>query len=121
MIESCSQLLLDAYVGRRRLSAFPATACPATPEEAYQCQARFVERLTGCNGGHVIGYKIACTNAIAQRHLNVPEPFYGRLLSASTVDSPASLPAGNFFMRVIESEFAFQFARDLTPSARLPN
>ena len=65
-----------------------------------------------------IGYKIACTNAIAQRFLSMPEPFYGRLLAASTFESPARLPAGDFFMRVIESEFAFQFARDLPPSAR---
>ncbi len=65
-----------------------------------------------------IGYKIACTNAIAQRFLNMPEPFYGRLLAASTFDSPARLAAADFFMRVIESEFAFQFASDLPLSAR---
>src|ERR1019366_2317122 len=40
------------------------------------------------------------------------------LLAASTFDSPARLDASSFFMRVIESEFAFQFARDLPPSAR---
>ena len=68
-------------------------------------------------GGRVIGYKIACTNAIAQEFLSMPEPFYGRLISATTYDSPARLNAGDFFMRIIESEFAFQFARDLPPSA----
>ena len=110
----CSQLLLNAYVQRARLVELPAAARPATPQEAYECQARFVDLL----GSRTIGYKIACTNAIAQRFLSMPEPFYGRLLAASTFDSPARLAAGDFFMRVIESEFAFQFARDLPPSTR---
>ena len=110
----CSQLLLDAYVRRVRLSELPFAERPASPQEAYECQARFVDLLAS----RTIGYKIACTNAIAQRFLSMPEPFYGRLLAASTFESPARLAAGDFFMRVIESEFAFQFARDLPPSAR---
>ena len=110
----CSQLLLNAYVQRARLVELPAAARPGTTQEAYRSQAQFVEKL----GSRTIGYKIACTNAIAQRFLSMPEPFYGRLLAASTFDSPARLAAGDFFMRVIESEFAFQFASDLPPSTR---
>jgi 2-keto-4-pentenoate hydratase len=110
----CSQHLLNAYVQRARLVELPAAVRPATLQEAYECQARFVDLL----GSRTIGYKIACTNAIAQRFLNMPEPFHGRLLAASTFDSPARLAAGGLFMRIIESEFAFQFARDLPPSAR---
>ncbi len=116
MIDSGSQLLFDAFVKRVRLSELPSGARPVTAAEAYQCQARLIERRIARDGGHVIGYKIACTNAVAQRFLNMPEPFYGRLLSASTFDSPAELPASGFFMRIIESEFAFQFARDLPPA-----
>lgn len=109
----CSQHLLNAYVQRTRLVELPAAARPATPQEGYRCQAQFVDKL-----GRTIGYKIACTNAIAQQFLSMPEPFYGRLLAASTFDSPAQLSAGGFFMRIIEAEFAFQFARDLPPSAQ---
>ena len=110
----CSQVLFNSYTQRVRLAELPPDVRPSTPQEAYQCQARLVEQL-----GPTIGYKIACTNAIAQRFLSMSEPFYGRLLAASTFDSPARLAAGDFFMRIIESEFAFQFARDLPPSARL--
>jgi len=56
--------------------------------------------------------------AAAQRYLGVTEPFFGRLLSTLTFDSPALLPSGDFFMRVIESEYAFRFARDLPPAAQ---
>ena len=76
------------------------------------------EDITAHDGGHCIGYKIACTNAAAQRYLGVTEPFYGRLLSTLTFDSPALLPSSDFFMRVIESEYAFRFARDLPPAAQ---
>ncbi len=118
MIDACSQPLLDAYIQRARIGELPPVARPTTIEDAYDCQGRLVERLTSHYGGHVIGYKIACTNTIAQRLLKVSEPFYGRLLSSSTFESPATLPASRFVMRVIESEFAFRFARDLPPAAR---
>jgi 2-keto-4-pentenoate hydratase len=118
MIDSGSQLLLDARLQRVRLHELPAGARPTTAPEAYQCQARLIERLNAYDGGHCIGYKIACTNAVAQRFLSMPEPFYGRLLSNSTFDSPALIDSGDFFMRIIESEFAFQFALDLPPAAQ---
>jgi len=121
MIDSGSQRLLDAHVQRARLKELPPSERPTTLDEAYECQAHLVERLNRHYGGHVIGYKIACTNAIAQRLLKVSEPFYGRLLSTSTFDSPAALPASRFVMRVIESEFAFRFARDLPPAVRPSN
>ena len=113
-----SQLLLDARIKRVRLHELPPGERPTTPAEAYECQAQLVERIDAQDGGHCIGYKIACTNAVAQRFLSMPEPFYGRLRSTSTFDSPALLNPGDFFMRIIESEFAFRFARDLPPAAR---
>jgi 2-keto-4-pentenoate hydratase len=113
-----AESLLSARLRRERLAELPSDNRPADQEAAYACQDQVIERLVSHYGGRVLGYKIACTNAIAQRFLNMPEPFYGRLLSASTVTSPATLPAGDFFMRIIESEFAFQFARDLPPAGR---
>jgi 2-keto-4-pentenoate hydratase len=47
----------------------------------------------------------------------VDGPFFGRLLSAFTFDSPARLDAGEFFMRVVEAEFGFRMARDLPPAS----
>jgi 2-keto-4-pentenoate hydratase len=87
----------------------------STPEEAYACQEALVSKLFEHYGGHGIGYKIACTNVTAQRQLNVDGPFYGRMMSAFCYDSPARIDAGQFFMRVVEAEFAFLMARDLPP------
>src|SRR5262249_32623045 len=84
-------------------------------QQGYSCQASMIDRLTGHYGGGTIGYKIAATNPTAQQMLKVPGPFYGRLLSAFLYDSSAHFRADDFFIRVIEAEFGFQFARDLPP------
>jgi 2-keto-4-pentenoate hydratase len=93
----------------------PDAVRPRSAGEAYDCQDGVVEQLLDHYGGRMIGYKIACTNVIAQRQLSVDAPFFGRLLSAFCFDSPARVDSGQFFMRVVEAEFGFRMARDLPP------
>ena len=112
-----AQLLCEARIQHRRLAALPASVRPQSTQEAYDCQADVVRQLLAHYGGRPVGYKIACTNTLAQRQLGVTGPFHGRLLSPFCFDSPASLPAAPFFMRVIEAEFAFQMGRDLPPGS----
>ena len=64
-------------------------------------------------GGTIVGYKVACTNRLAQELLNQDGPFCGSLMSAVCFDSPAQLPASNYSVRVMEAEFAFRMGRDL--------
>ena len=116
MAPSSAQLLSEARIRHVRLAALPEGVCPHTPDEAYQCQAELIGRLLAHYGGEIIGYKVACTNATAQRQLNVSGPFYGHLISSFCFDSPARVDASQFFMRVIEAEFAFLLGRDLPPS-----
>jgi len=112
-----AQLLSDAWTGRSRLAALPDSARPKTAGEAYECQVELVDRLGVHYGGEIVGYKIACTNPIAQAQLNVPGPFYGRLISSFCSESPSRLDASRFFMRVVEAEFGFRLAHDLPPAA----
>jgi 2-keto-4-pentenoate hydratase len=112
-----AQLLLDARIKRQRLVDLPEDLRPADQRQAYHCQERVIDRVIGHYGGETVGYKIACTNALAQELLKSPEPFYGRLLSSFFATSPACFRADDFFMRVIEAEFGFQFAHDLPPAA----
>jgi 2-keto-4-pentenoate hydratase len=115
VIRTGAQLLSQARIQHVRLAALPLAARPQTPDEAYDCQAVLVQQLLGHYGGEVCGYKIACTNPIAQRQLCVTSPFSGHLLSAFCFESPAHLQASKFFMRVVEPEFAFRMVRDLAP------
>ena len=118
MIHRGAQLLSQARIQHVRLAELPELARPQTTDEAYRCQADVVRQLVDHYGGSVIGYKIACTNTIAQRQLHVGEPFFGNLMSSFCFDSPARVTADQFFMRVVEAEFGFRMARDLPPLSR---
>jgi 2-keto-4-pentenoate hydratase len=115
--KTASRLLSDARIQHVRLAELPVDVRSKTPEEAYRCQDGVVRGWLDHYGGELIGYKIACTNVTAQRQLNVDGPFHGRLLSAFLFDSPARVAADQFFMRVVEAEFAFLMARDLPAQA----
>ena len=120
-IESGARLLAKARFHHRRLSELPSNARPKNSTEAYACQDALVSLLIEHYGGETIGYKIACTNKIAQELLHMDGPFHGKLLSSSSFDSPAKIEAGLFFMRVMEAEFAFRMVRDLSPGAHIPS
>ena len=68
-------LLAQARVTHKRLPSLPDEARPESIEEAYDCQGAVVEGLLRHYGGQVAGYKVACTNVIAQRQLGVDGPF----------------------------------------------
>jgi 2-keto-4-pentenoate hydratase len=116
-VTTAAELLAQARINHQRLADLPDTARPRTAADAYDVQDGLVERLLEHYGGSVIGYKIACTNVTAQRQLHVDGPFSGRLLSGFFHESPARVNTGQFFMRVVEAEFAFEMAHDLPPSA----
>src|SRR6266852_3472984 len=108
-------MLAEACRNMRRIEALPGG--PWTADEAYRCQDLLVARLHEQYGGQIIGYKIACTNKVAQDLLHVTGPFHGKMFSAHSTESPGRLRAADFFMRVMEAEFAFRMARDLPAGA----
>ncbi len=110
-----ASLLADARQNRRRLEALPIACRPSDLPSAYECQNALVKRLSAVYGGHRIGYKIACTNKSAQELLALDRPFYGKLMSSFSHTSPARLNVQEFFMCIIEPEFAFAIGKDLPP------
>src|SRR3954452_2149024 len=119
-VDSAARLLAEARISHQRLAELPDAVRPRTQDEAYDCQeevtAAWLDHY-GRGAGNLTGYKVACTNPVAQRQLGVDGPFFGRLLSPFVAESPAKLEAGRFFMRVVEAEFAFRMADDLPPVA----
>ena len=105
-------LLTLARFAHRRIPGIPDELKPADTRGAYELQRALCEHWAAQLGGFA-GYKIACTSEIPQRQLGLIEPFFGRLMNATVYDSPVALDSSQFFMRVIESEFGFQMARDL--------
>lgn len=106
-------LLLKARTEHKRISELPEACCPKDEAAAYQSQTELVNQMLKHYGAKRLGYKTACTNASAQKLLNLDGPFYGALLSTFVKNSPATLKTEDFFMRVVEAEFAFQMDRDL--------
>lgn len=101
------------------LRELPADCRPAGLADAYAIQDALVDRLCAHHGGERIGWKVACTNAIAQEALQVRQPLFGQLLSHSTSTSPVVLRAERFTTRVIECEFGLRIGRSV-PVSELP-
>ena len=107
--------LLDMRATRRVVPDLPPLLRPATLADAYAIQDRVVAALVGRADGRCIGYKVACTNELAQAALQIDRPLFGRLMSQTTSPSGTTLAADQFTHRVIEAEFAFRVASDVEP------
>ena len=110
---AAAEFLLDLRRTKRTSGTLPAEAMPRSHEEAYRAQAALVQKLLDQSKGQTIGYKAAATNEAAQKLLQVDAPFFGHLLSSSSFQSPASLPAKDFTVRVVEAEFGFEIGTDV--------
>lgn len=91
--------------------ALPDELRPADAGEGYAIQDAFIAAWSDRR----LGWKIGATAVALQKTLGVTEPFAGPFYAADTVASPARLPAARFPHLCIESEFAFRFARPMSP------
>jgi 2-keto-4-pentenoate hydratase len=116
-VDDAATELLDMRANRRVVPDLPPPLRPTTLIDAYAIQHRVVGDLVARAGGQYIGYKVACTNEIAQAALQIDRPLFGRLMSQSTSPSGTTLAADRFIHRVIEAEFAFRVGVDVDPVA----
>ncbi len=107
--------LLDMRAHRRVVPDLPLPLRPETLADAYAIQDQVAAALVAQADGRCIGYKVACTNDIAQAALQIDRPLFGRLMSQTTSPSGATLAADRFTHRVIEAEFGFRVGTDVEP------
>jgi 2-keto-4-pentenoate hydratase len=69
-VTTAAHLLAQARIKHQRLSELPEVVRPKTPAEAYSVQDGLIDELLAHYGGSLIGYKIACTDVIAQPNSN---------------------------------------------------
>lgn len=112
-ISKAAEFIAELRFALQQTPQIPETFRPANTDSGYAVQERVVDRLIEKYGGHAVGYKVACTNQLAQDLLGTDTPFYGRLLSPFVYQSPARVRSQDFSMRLIEAEFSFQLAIDL--------
>ncbi|MHC4459023.1 MAG: hypothetical protein ACYS0I_18435, partial [Planctomycetota bacterium] len=88
-ISKAAEFIADLRFALRQEPQIPETLRPDNPASGYAVQEGVVDRLLKKYGGRVVGYKVACTNKLAQELLGTNTPFYGRLLSPFVYQSPA--------------------------------
>jgi 2-keto-4-pentenoate hydratase len=115
VIGGAASELLDMRANGRVVPDLPLRLRPQTLTDAYAIQDRVVAALVAQSGGGRIGYKVACTNELAQAALHIDRPVFGRLMSQTTSPSGTTLAADRFTHRVIEAEFAFRVGVDVEP------
>jgi 2-keto-4-pentenoate hydratase len=118
-MQDTARFLATHRFEQRTFAALPPELLPADLTAAYAVQDNVVAALLARNGGHTVGYKVACTSQLAREALKVPHPLFGQLLSHSIHADPAELPAAAFTTRTVEPEFGFQLAFDV-PASRIP-
>jgi 2-keto-4-pentenoate hydratase len=111
-IQKAARFLADRRDEKTTFDDLPPEIKARNLDEAYDIQDALVELLLQKRGARLIGYKVACTNTLAQEQLKVDGPVFGRLLSNVVFDSPAKLDAASFTRRIIEPEYAFIMAQD---------
>ena len=108
-IERAARTLLEARRTGNLLDAMPPDAMPRTVDEGYAIQQAVTEQWPD----RVAGWKIGATSKEIQALFGISEPIYGPVFAKTVFDSPVRVAAGDFPHRLIETEFAFRFARDL--------
>ena len=117
--KGAADLLFNLRQSGQIVKNLPEHLRPLTFEDGYAIQEAVVEKLCHKTGSHVIGYKVGCTSKDAQVALNVPTPFRGQLLSATTYQSGKALNTADFHTRIIEPEFGFRMGADV-PASDVP-
>lgn len=112
-VNAACDYLLDLRRTKRTVASLPADIVPRTLAEGYEVQERLVKKLLESSGGHPIGYKIACTSELAQKALGVDRPFFGVLMSNTSLRGPATLKGSDYTIRCAEAEFGFEMAKDV--------
>jgi 2-keto-4-pentenoate hydratase len=97
-----------------RVPHLPPDLRPSTRADGYAIQSELATLFRQ----PIVGWKIAATSLAGQRHIGVDGPLVGSLMLDRVRPSGARVSLSGNHMRVAEAEFAFRFARDLTPRGR---
>lgn len=104
--------LIAQHAGKIGFTDFPPGLAPASLAQAYAAQDAFVA-LKARDCGQPVGWKIALSNPVMQRLVNLDAPIAGRLLSRQVVGSPARTQVSAYGRLLIEFEIAVELGADL--------
>ena len=108
-----ANILFNCRLNKIRLDKLPIDYMPKNIEEAYKIQDELKILYLTLKDNYTIGKKVGCTNKLAQKQINVEEPFYGNLFSKYSELSGCSLKLNNFSKPYMEPEFSFRIKEDI--------
>ena len=106
-------ILFNHKLNKTGLKDLPNVLIPTSINEAYAIQNELKILYLSLNTNYTIGKKVGCTNTLAQKQLNINEPFYGNLFSKFSDISGCKLKSSKFFKPYIESEISFSLKEDI--------
>ena len=113
-ISAAATLLWRQWTGATRIPELPPDVRPHHRADGYAIQSEIVTLFQQ----PIVGFKIAATSVAGQKHIGVDGPLVGSLMADRVLPTGSAVSLGGTHMRVAEAEFAFRFARDLTPRGR---
>jgi len=108
-----ANILFNSRLNKKRLDKLPIDCIPQNIEEAYKIQDELKILYLTLKDNYTIGKKVGCTNKLAQKQINVEEPFYGNLFSKYSSVSGCKLNSHNFSKPYMEPEFSFRIKEDI--------
>jgi len=113
-LEAGVQDLLTARAARSIIPDLAGARQPATQEDGYRMQAAAAERWDD----RIVGWKVGATSKQVQALFGVDGPLYGPVFAQTVAQSAARWRVADFQHRMLESEFAFRFGRELPPRSQ---
>ena len=110
--QQAADQLYREYSQKIPYSLMNTDLAPLSEVAAYDIQKDFMFKRAQNAGGYS-GYKIAYTTKVMQERVGASQPVFGRILSNSVYQSPASLFAANYVNLALECEVAVTMASDL--------
>mgnify|MGYP001299292408 CR=1 FL=1 len=110
-IAAAARGLYHTHKTRAPFGEFKSEQEPRAKSDAYAIQ----DALLALLGGKPIGWKVGCTNKMAQEMSNTDEPFLGRMFAETTAETPVQFSAHTFIAPIVEPEIAFRLGRDVVP------
>ena len=111
-VQTAADEIARARLGGQRLAPLHGFLRPADEAAAYDVQAATHERLVPVFGPRV-GYKIACTTAVMQQYLGVPNPCSAGVFERGVHASGVTLPFDDYRCIGVECEIAVRLGSDI--------
>jgi 2-keto-4-pentenoate hydratase len=108
---TAASYLADLWRSGRQVTALPPEFRPATLEQGYEIQDRFIADL----GERVVGWKLGVGSRKQRAETGIGRSIAGRVLASRCFQPGETIPLSNAAPAAVEFEIAYVLGRDIRP------